>query len=291
MIKRLDIGDIIGNIYGEPIKSELRYRKISRYLNRYMEIAKPEEPVQRINENVKLDKTIWVCWLQGIDRAPSLVKKCYEALVKNKPEGFEIILLTSENIHDFVTFPHYIMDKYSKGIINHTHFSDILRTELLVNYGGCWVDATVFCSEKIPKYMVEGNMFVYKWSTFDKSVLKISSWWMYSKNRFILMEEVRSVLYNYWRNENRLIEYFLFHIIFSKVVDRNSFNQMLFKEIPYANNSNPHSLQGQLVFEYNEDRWNIMKGLSPVHKLTYKRKYLQGDIYNFYMALMQDVLG
>lgn len=283
----LTISELIGLIYGEPIKSELQYRKVCNYLNKYMNFEELGDSITITNDKVKIDRTIWICWLQGIDNAPNLVKKCYKSIMENKPEDYDLVLLTSENIMNYITLPQFIIDKYEKNIITKTHLSDIIRTELLVMYGGCWVDATVFCSQKIPQYMLSGNMFVFKWSVFDKSILKMSSWWMYSQRQSLIMKEVRSVLYNYWKKENIIRNYFLFHIIFSKIVDRNSFNQTLFNEIPYVNNSNPHILQGKFKLEYDNEIWNIIRGLSSVHKLTYKNRYLQGDIYNFYMALLQ----
>lgn len=54
-----------------------------------------------------------------MDNAPDLVKKCYESL-KNNLKDKEIILITSENISKYVTFPDYIMEKWEKGIITHT---------------------------------------------------------------------------------------------------------------------------------------------------------------------------
>ena len=32
------------------------------------------------------------------------------------------------------------------GQITKTHLSDLLRLELLIRYGGTWIDATVFCT-------------------------------------------------------------------------------------------------------------------------------------------------
>ena len=47
---------------------------------------------------------VWICWFQGIDNAPELVRKCYESIEKNLI-GKEIVLITSENMNDYVQFP------------------------------------------------------------------------------------------------------------------------------------------------------------------------------------------
>lgn len=71
---------------------------------------------------------IWVCWLQGIEQAPDIVKKCYKRLTAL--ENHRIIVITNDNFEDYVNIPEYILDKYNKGIISPTHFSDILRAKI-----------------------------------------------------------------------------------------------------------------------------------------------------------------
>ena len=38
-----------------------------------------------IEKEHKTSDTIWICWFQGMDNAPDLVKKCYHSVVKNNP--------------------------------------------------------------------------------------------------------------------------------------------------------------------------------------------------------------
>ena len=88
---------------------------------------------------------VWVCWLQGMDAAPELVQRCYRSLQENLTDR-EIILLTEDNYRQYVSFPEHIQQKIDTGVITRTHFSDLLRLELLIRHGGTWIDATVFCS-------------------------------------------------------------------------------------------------------------------------------------------------
>ena len=59
---------------------------------------------------------VWVCWFQGIDNAPDLVKKCYESL-KNNLRDKEIILITSENMLHF----RIILWKNGKRALSRAH--------------------------------------------------------------------------------------------------------------------------------------------------------------------------
>ena len=94
-----------------------------------------------LNEMPSKKDYVWFCWLQGIDSAPKLVQDCYNSIrywLKDK----EIIVITKENYKQYVEFPDYIIEKWEKGIISNTHFSDLLRLELLIRHGGLWLDAT-----------------------------------------------------------------------------------------------------------------------------------------------------
>ena len=282
------LGNIMGYLYGNGVKREIEYQTTYKYLNKYRN--QKIDSTGWKNESVKTDKTIWTCWLQGIENAPALVKKCCESIVLNKPKEFDLIVITHDNLSDYIQLPDFILYKYNSGIISDTHLSDIIRILLLYEYGGCWIDATVYCSAKIPEYMLEGNMFVFKWSLLDQSTLPISSWWIQALKGEKIIADVRNMLLSYWKRESCLRDYFLLHIIFSKIINEDSFNQATFKNIPYVCNSVPHILSRKMEFEFREEEWNLIKTMSVVHKLSYKRKYLQGDIYNFYMALLDNAL-
>lgn len=276
-----------GFLYGKAFEQELQYRKVYRYLDKYCGQYTEEDSSEFFNKNVKVNKTIWIAWLQGMECAPKMIRRCYASVKANVPKDFDVVLITSENMAEYIKLPDYIEEKYEKGIISKTHLSDIIRTVLLCAYGGCWLDATVYCSGSIPDYMVNSELFAFRWSLLDQSTLMISSWWLCAQKGQSIMQGVRSMLYYYWKYENKLRNYFLFHIMFSKVVNQNGQNKSAFYRIPYFNNSMPHVLYRQMAMEFDEKKWNIIKQNSPVHKLTYKEKYIQGDIYSFYMALLE----
>lgn len=275
------------------IQQEFEFSELYMYLDKY---KKNEARIQQKSdlkkgESIKLNYTIWIFWQQGLENAPRLVQKCYESVCRNKPQEFEVILLTDRTLDEYVSLPDYIWDKYDKGYITTTHLSDIIRLELLCTYGGCWVDATVFCSDKIPWYMLTGDMFVLKLpSVLSDPVVKMSSWWMYSDKLNKLTHLTRQILSEYWQQETNIRNYFLLHIIMSKLIDEDLECRNIFNGIPYFNSGNAHVLQGKLGMEYNEEEWQIIKNASCVHKLTYKNKYIQGDIYNYYSALLANGL-
>lgn len=93
---------------------------------------------------------IWVCWFQGEENAPEIVKKCIQSIKKHSA-GHEVIVLTDKNLSDYVDIPSRIIDKVKAGELSRTNFSDILRASLLQIYGGMWIDGTFFLTKDIPE--------------------------------------------------------------------------------------------------------------------------------------------
>lgn len=115
---------------------------------------------------------VWSCWLQGWENAPDLAKACLASWKRNL-DGVEIVELDEENYTQWVRLPEYIVGKYRKGRIPAAMFSDLLRLELLVEYGGVWIDSTVLASgcnqnrgEFCPSWdgMVKADLFVFQYT-------------------------------------------------------------------------------------------------------------------------------
>lgn len=227
-------------------------------------------PISNESENMTSCNKIWVCWMQGIKNAPVLVQKCYHSLQENLHDR-EIVLITSENISEYTDFPPYIIEKYKKGIITHTHFSDLLRVELLCRYGGTWIDSTVFCSgDNIPSYMLDSDFFLFQnlKPGSDGSTINISSWFITAQANHKFMLAVRELLWAYWKKNDKLIDYFLLHHFIMMVAEY--YSEDWEKIIPYSN-SIPHILLLRLFEPYNKDVWDELKRICPFHKLAYKR--------------------
>ena len=211
---------------------------------------------------------IWICWFQGRENAPELVQKCYNSVVNNNPNS-EVIVITSENMSQYVTFPDYIIDKWKKGIITHTHMTDLMRLELLINYGGLWLDATVLCTGKAPDYFYNSELFFYQCLKpgRDGHGNFISSWLINAKTNNKILMATRELCYEYWKDNNSMWDYFLFHDFMSIVLEKYSID--LGKIIP-RDNATPHILLLRLFDFYDEKMWNAIKEQTQFHKLTYK---------------------
>lgn len=226
---------------------------------------------------------VWICWFQGMENAPSIVQKCFQS-VKNNLIDQEVILITSKNMMDYVEFPQYIIEKWKSKIITDTHMTDLLRMELLIKYGGMWLDATVLCTEKrekIPNYYFDSDLFMYQnlKPGRDGHVHYISSWLICAKSNNKLLMAVRYLCYEYWKEYNEIIDYFLIHDFFSIVFD---YYPDEWKKIIPRDNATPHVLLLRLFDQYDEQIWNTIKQQTPFHKLSYKFENSKYQIDNTY---------
>lgn len=99
------------------------------------------------------DGPIWVLWWQGLELAPVRVKACVDSIKRNAA-GRDVIVITKDNVSEYTDLPDYAFRKLAEGEITLTHFSDILRFNLLKLHGGLWMDATLYVVRPLdsPRY-------------------------------------------------------------------------------------------------------------------------------------------
>ena len=236
-------------------------RKYKKYLTQFNENYTETEH--------KGANKIWICWFQGLDEAPIIVKKCVESVRINNPDK-EVVVITANNLHDYVRFPEYIEEKWKKGIITHTHLTDLLRLELLIKYGGTWIDATVFCSSSnIPSYFFDSDLFFYQLLKpgRDGNGIYLSSWFISAKTNNKILMATQKLCYAYWKENDTMWDYFLLHDFLSIVLEYypDDWNKIVPRD-----NAAPHMLLLRLFDEYNEEVWKAISEQTPFHKLTYK---------------------
>lgn len=240
-------------------------RKNKVFIEEYVK-NNPERAVEQKHANI-----IWTIWLQGMENAPEIVKRCYQSM-KDNIRDREIIVITEENYGEYVQFPDYILEKYAKGIISKVHFADLLRIELLANHGGTWLDGTVYCSGPIrpeQDYIFNSDLFLFQnlKPGLDGQCSAISSWLMTatSGNPIILL--TRALLHNYWKKNDYAVDYFILHDFFQMAIE--AYPEEWKKVVPFAN-SVPHILLLNLFEEYNDKWLDAVTDMTPIHKLSYK---------------------
>lgn len=219
---------------------------------------------------------VWVCWLQGIEKAPKLVQVCYKSIQQHLQDR-DVVLLTEENISQYVSLPVFIEKKYRDGIITSAHYTDLLRLELLIKYGGTWIDSTVLCTDA--GSMVQGSsfrvqdcldadlFFFQQLRDGEKRFLGISNWFITSCADNWVLKELRDLLYQYWKDYDCVVHYYIFHFFFGMIMEKHP---EVAAKMPRYGNRVPHYLSRRMGDKYDKAWMKELKEHCCFHKLSYR---------------------
>lgn len=222
-----------------------------------------------VKQNIKEDSPIWVFWLQGEDSMPSLVKACYKSILNNT-EKHTVILLTKDNVREYVNLPEYIYEKLNSKKMLPAFFSDIVRENLLYEYGGVWMDATMYMTAPLPDeiynykyYTIKGVSPIWDWTTFFQA----------SGKGNVFPKEVSHLFNCYWKNHDGAITYLLFDCLFAVARKHNIDIDEQIKKLPSKDNSIFIMLDEYIEAPYSEEIIKMLNEKTSIHKLTYKVSY------------------
>jgi len=222
------------------------------------------EELPYYNHSHLISKKIFWCWFQGEKNAPNISKACLNSFFRFC-KSHEIIIIRENNINQYVHFPPFIINKLKKKCFTNTHFSDLLRLELLIKYGGTWVDSTVLIT-KYNDIFFNNDLFFFRVpnSTFSAG----SSWFITAEKESPILKTTRDLLYDYWAKNDQIFDYFLFHFFFKMACNKYDKD---YKKIPLYLNNPPHKLQFELFQPFKISNYYFILNISSIHKLTRKR--------------------
>lgn len=176
------------------------------------------------NTEAKNSNYLWLCWWQGEKAMTPLVRKCYQRICELNTDK-NIILITDDNLNEWVQFPDYIIKKFHHGTITKTHMSDLLRCELLRHYGGIWMDITIYPSASVPEQCYAHPVYSCRtkpeaWSFNVSESRWTSFFWVSRKPQNILFCFMSDFWKAYWKTYDTLIEYFLVDFVFALAYDQ-----------------------------------------------------------------------
>ena len=240
----------------------------------------------------KLSNLVWFCWLQGIEQAPPVVKVCYDSLQRHLADR-EIRVIHAENWQDYVSLPEYIVKKWQKKQIPNPHFTDLIRLQLLIQYGGTWIDSTVLCTgltpqnEKQTKSFLDADLFLFQYTQPGSNQWGGTGNWFITactNNKVLLV--LRDMLLTYWKDFDCVVDYFLFHLFFSML--REVYPSEI-AAMPYGYAGNSIGLGYHLGSKFIADKWKRLTDNVAFHKLTYnvRREVLNGK-NNYYHYIMNN---
>ena len=294
---RLRVMDELGGRLGLKKISQSAHRKKEEYIISYLkeELEPLIEEYKGIEEyGVKADNApIWVCWWTGLDDAPALVQQCVKSIYKES-QNHPVHILTQDNITEYIEIPEYFIEKVQKGTMGLAHLADYIRVSVLNQYGGLWLDGTIFCSDTIPEWYFELPFFTckseyreskylshYQWVTFCIGGWKGNVFYSFLKRAF----EV------YWSQNDTAIDYLFFDYLIFIGKEQIPSIKMLMDSVPL---NTPHRDDLQAAFNAclpAEDFDNQLHQDTPINKLSWRETYAEEtsdgkqSIYGYFLSL------
>lgn len=239
--------------------------------------------ITKIQENkfkqVKENNTIWMMWWQGEKNAPPIVRACIDSIRKNC-KGHPVIIIDESNYKNYVAIPEIVLKRYEEGkkdntylkdtVLTTTHFSDIIRTLLLYNYGGVWIDATIFLTDSIPnRYFTDEFTTLGEDNKWFIGEGKWSSWFMGCLAGNLLMKFIYQMHIEYLINEKYYVNYLMIY----SIIDIGYKKISKFKNmIDLTESGNNKALTINRIYNEEADEKFLKEFLEEqhIHKLSWK---------------------
>ena len=235
--------------------------------------------------------TVWFCWLQRIDDAPEIVKACYNSIKRNIPNR-EIKVIDAKNWKEYVELPEYIVKKWENGRIPAALFSDLLRLELLIKYGGTWIDSTVLCTgfkfqaPSVQEYL-DADLFLFQYSRPGSKEISISNWFITARKDNEVLMVLREMLHAYWKDYDCVLDYYMFHLFFSMIA--KEYPEVIAR-MPYAYSPNSLVLLHHWGEKFDQQKWDKLTRQVSFHKLAFRvpQNVIEDkdNYYNHILSLM-----
>lgn len=264
-----------------------KYDSIIRWLDkRYGEEADKAIAGYTSHCKIQEDSPIWIFWRQGKKTMPPVVRSCYKSVLKNA-EKHPVILITENNITEYVDIPQYIYEKIREKKMTLTHFSDILRENLLYKHGGIWMDATIYMTAPFSKemyeyeyYSIKGAFEEWEWTGFFQAAGKGS----------VFAKAVSHLFNCYWKEHDCLISYLLIDCFLAVARKHSPAIDQMIKDLPQKDASIFLLNDQYLDKTYDVDEMEALSNKTNLHKLSYKYKHdsAVGEKLTFWGALLNE---
>lgn len=257
---------------GQPFKKVYPYITLrvdeilrKRYEGLMMELLKKDWGEESVGEE---RNTVWFSWLQGLENAPELVKACYNSqrrYLKDK----KFVIITADNYKDFISLPEHIERKWKEGIIPSAMASDIIRLELLIKYGGTWIDSTVLCTgNDFDEKILENSLFFPQYYRKDNDkIAGISNWFISANANNKMLNVLKEMLCQYWRDYDCVVEYFFFHRFFMMIA--NTLPEEM-EKMPRYGSVPCLQLEMRSSDDFDERWYGKITSMVCFHKLNYR---------------------
>ena len=266
-------------------QSETKYYDFRRkiLLDFVLKLRKEAQLVDSSNEKeeetTEFPKIIWTMWQQGEAQMPETVQASMKTIKDfAKRNDCEFYLLTDENLADFINIPIDITEKYKKKELSAAHYSDIIRFSLLYQYGGIWMDATLFVSPYATLEMFEGDFFTLNHPPLQPEKMertvgdfKWAGFFLAGKKGKPYFKHIRDLYLYYVRKYPVFIHYLMMDYFILSEYQCNPYFENLVDRLPIlAPAERVWFLREHANDPFDEKEWEDVLKTTPIMKTTYK---------------------
>lgn len=273
----------IGTAFGYIIMPYLKKRKglkhkhnaVIRYLHRWgrpyidSKSLESETPLRNLTE-----PPIWVCWFQGEEQMPEVIRLCF-ASVRRMACGRQVILITKDNIGEYVRIPDTVESKRQKGELSLTHYADYLRILLLKEYGGLWIDASIYVTRPIDFKPSDGELYTVRLHSKSDAFVSGCRWTVgllgVSPGSH-LFNSLELLMRRYIEVHDRFIDFFLFDYLIALLYHSAGDIKNMIDAVPY-NNEDFYKLEKLANQPFDDGVWLQLSGSQMFHRLSWKSDY------------------
>ena len=219
---------------------------------------------------------VWTFWWQGEEAMPEIIRATVDS-IRRAAGDKEMVLITKDNYADYVQIPAYILKKVNEGGIGLPHLSDFIRASLLDEYGGLWIDSTIFCARQLPADLFTRRFFTVR---DEGDSLKYQSRGLWNmqvlgscERHYPLFRSLRLMLEDYWQHYNSATDYLFFDSLVDWILEENDDIRADLLAMPRTN-THMHELHTCMDEPYDNELFNRWAADGTyMYKLTYKRQY------------------
>jgi hypothetical protein len=197
-----------------------------------------------------------------------LVRKCFDSWERNNP-GWEFRCLDATTIERYVPLSQYV--DLDRQVLTAASLSDVLRILLLREFGGVWVDATLYCNRPLDEWLpgvMGAGFFAFAAPGPDRP---LSSWFLSAQSDNFLVSTWCRWAIEYWSNRAATDDYFWFHYLFRGMLETDRLAADAWSRVPKVWADGPHALQfDDRIYRPKMEVLESIDWTTPVFKLTYR---------------------
>jgi glycosyltransferase involved in cell wall biosynthesis len=217
-------------------------------------------------------ETIWQFWDNPPGRTTPEIVKSSLATIEKFRGSFEQKILDKSSAADYSDLPGFIYDRLNNGQMRFAHFADLLRLNLLKNHGGFWMDATIYMTAEIPKYISDRDFFVFLTGSLTHCPYSfMQNFFIRAKKGAFLNDAWHDLCIEFWKNNSSEIDYFQHQLLFREMVENNPAARDLFEKMPHVSEDETLQFVDSLFSKFDAAEWERIKKTSFMQKLAYRK--------------------